>query len=54
MIKKYPEELPLLSSTIAITLSKSMTSDEMNVLGNLLSAIGAELMTIAAIREANT
>lgn len=48
------DEIPLISSTIAITLAKNMTSDELNVYGNFLAAIGADMMTIAAAREASS
>lgn len=41
-------ELVLLSSTIAISLSQGLTPDEMNTLGNFLSAIGSDLSTIAS------
>ena len=47
----FPEELPLLSASIAIALSKETTADELNIIGNLFAGIGAEMMTIAAIRS---
>lgn len=47
-----PDELALLSSIIAIALAKGKTNDEVNILGNLISAIGSILSTIASQREA--
>lgn len=46
------DELPLFSATIAIYLAKNMTADELNFYGNLVAAVGAEMMTIAAARDA--
>lgn len=46
-----PDELSLLASIIAISLSKGRTSDELNVLGNFVSALGSLISTIAAQKE---
>lgn len=43
-----PEDLALLSSVIAIALAKNRSADEVNVLGNLVAAVGAQLLTISA------
>ncbi|EJO5349014.1 hypothetical protein NRP93_003166 [Clostridium botulinum] len=43
-----PEELSLLANLIAIELSKGRSVNELNVLGNLVSAIGSIISTIAA------
>ncbi|MDP4151833.1 MAG: hypothetical protein Q8865_00130 [Bacillota bacterium] len=45
------DEIPLISASIAIALAKSMTADQLNLYGNLIAAIGAEMMTIAAARQ---
>jgi len=42
------DDLAVLASTIAISLAKDKTNDEINVLGNLVAAVGALLLTIAA------
>jgi|GEM_PF-4804756 len=44
------DELPLITATIAIILAKDMTVEELNFFGNLLTAIAAEMLTIAAAR----
>lgn len=44
------DELPLITATIAIILAKNMTTEELNLFGNILTAIGAEMLTIAAAR----
>lgn len=46
-----PEELVIVASTIAISLSKDKTNDEINVLGNLIATVGATLLTIAAQKQ---
>ncbi len=46
------DEIPLLSASIAISLAKNMTTNELNFYGNLLAAIAAEMMTIASYRDA--
>lgn len=46
-----PDDLSLLASVIAISLSKGRTSDELNVLGNFISALGSLISTIAAQKE---
>jgi hypothetical protein len=42
------EELVLIAGIIAIKLSENLDNDEINVLGNFLSAVGQNLNTIAA------
>ncbi|MGO5066675.1 hypothetical protein FDF31_09280 [Clostridium sporogenes] len=46
-----PEELSLLANLIALELSKGKSSDELNVLGNLISAVGAIISTIASQKQ---
>ncbi|ERI95070.1 hypothetical protein HMPREF1982_00468 [Clostridiales bacterium oral taxon 876 str. F0540] len=43
-----PTELAILADAIAIALAEGKSSDEINVLGNLVTAVGALLLTIAA------
>lgn len=47
-----PNELALLASIIAISLSQDKTIYELNILGSLLTSIGDIISTIAAQREA--
>lgn len=44
-------ELVLLSSAIAIFISDSLDNDDINTLGNFLSALGDNLSTIASANE---
>lgn len=46
-----PEELSLLTSAIAISLSKGRNNDELNVLGNFVSTLGSLLQMIGAQKE---
>lgn len=46
-----PEELALLANLIALELSKGKSADELNVLGNLLAAVGTIISTIAAQKQ---
>jgi hypothetical protein len=43
-----PKELSILASAIAIALSEGRDADELNVLGNLIVAVGSIILTIAA------
>lgn len=43
-----PEQLAVASSLVAALLSRGLTSDEVNVLGNFIAAVGASMLTIAA------
>lgn len=43
-----PEELLILANTIAISLSEGRTADDINVLGNLIVAVGSLMLTFAA------
>ncbi|MDR3551938.1 MAG: hypothetical protein P4L75_02330 [Clostridia bacterium] len=40
-------------NAIAVALSKQLSVDEQNILGNILAAMGATLLTIAAIEQTN-
>lgn len=43
------EELVLLAATVAIAIGKGKTSDELDLLGNFLSAVGQNLNTMAVV-----
>jgi len=47
-----PNETILLAAVIAILISEGLTTDEQNFIGNLLVAIGQNILTIAAQRQA--
>lgn len=40
-----------LANAIAIALAKNLTSSEQNVLGNFIAAVGATILTIAAVAQ---
>ncbi|APH15155.1 hypothetical protein B2H94_00345 [Clostridium sporogenes] len=46
-----PEELALLANLIALELSRGKNANELNVLGNLVAAVGTILLTIAAQKQ---
>lgn len=46
-----PEDLLILTNTIAISLSKDRSADETNVLGNFIVGIGCLMLTIAAQQQ---
>ncbi|MBP2033446.1 hypothetical protein J2Z42_002149 [Clostridium algifaecis] len=46
-----PDELAVISTFVAIVLSKNKTSDQINVLGNLIVSIGGIMLTIAAQKQ---
>ena len=46
-----PEDLLILTNTIAISLSKDRNADEINVLGNFIVGIGCLMLTIAAQQQ---
>jgi len=46
-----PEELLILANTIAISISKDRTADEINVLGNFIVGIGSLMLTFAAQQQ---
>lgn len=43
-----PEELVLAAAILSIYIAKDRTTDELNVLGNLLVGIGTNLLIVAA------
>lgn len=43
-----PEELVLATAILSIYIAKDRTSDELNVLGNLLVGVGTNLLIVAA------
>ena len=46
-----PNELAVIATVISIVLSENRSSSENNILGNLISTIGASISTIAAQQE---
>lgn len=40
-----------LAGTVAIALSKNLTPGEQNILGNFITAVGASVLTIAAVAQ---
>jgi len=46
-----PEELALLANLIALELSRGKNANELNVLGNLVAAVGTILLTISAQKQ---
>ncbi|WP_251861015.1 hypothetical protein [Clostridium sp. Marseille-Q2269] len=46
-----PEQLSILANLIALELSKGRSINELSVLGNLLTAVGAIILTIEAQKE---
>lgn len=46
-----PEELALAAEALALALAKDRSSDYINVLGNLLVAVGSIMLTIAAQQQ---
>jgi hypothetical protein len=47
------QQIAILANAIAVALSKGLTPNEENVIGNLITQIGSTLLSIAAIDEAN-
>lgn len=45
-------DLPFVYASIAISLAKNMTADELDVFGSLIVAIGTEMIAAAAERAA--
>lgn len=43
-----PKDLLILANALAISLSEGKTADELNVLGNLIVAVGSLMLTGAA------
>ncbi|CAB1239996.1 hypothetical protein LN736_04575 [Clostridium sp. WLY-B-L2] len=46
-----PEELSLLANLVAFQLTEGKSSDDNNVLGNFLTAVAANILTIAAQQQ---
>ena len=46
-----PDILVLISSLISVLISQNLSTDEINVLGNVLTQIGASLLTKAAQQQ---
>lgn len=46
-----PDTLVLISSLLSILLSQDLSNDEINVLGNVFTQIGASLLTKAAQQQ---
>lgn len=47
-----PTQLAVISTFIALVISKDKSTDEINVLGNLIASIGATVLSIAAQKQA--
>lgn len=45
-----PEELVLIATAVSIGMSKNLTSNQINSLGNFFEMVGQNLLTIAAQR----
>ncbi len=45
-----PEELVLIATAMAIGLSKNLTTNQVNSLGNFLEMVGQDMLTIASQR----
>jgi hypothetical protein len=43
-----PEELVLIAAILSLAIARNRTSDELNVLGNLLVGVGTNLLIVAA------
>lgn len=48
-----PEELVLLVSTLAISIAKDKTNDELDLLSTIFSQLGDTLATISVARQCN-
>ena len=46
-----PTQLVVLSTFIALVISKDKSADEINVLGNLIVSIGGTMLTIAVQKQ---
>ncbi|WP_164509059.1 hypothetical protein [Clostridium rectalis] len=53
-MKCNSREIAVAANAIALILSKDKTADELNVLGNLIVAVGSLILTIAAQEESNS
>lgn len=46
-----PAELTILANIIALAIAEGKTAEEVNVLGNLITAVGGLLLTYAAQQQ---
>lgn len=46
-----PDTLVLITSLLSVLISRNLNTDELNVLGNVITQIGASLLTKAAQQE---
>ena len=46
-----PDTLVLIATLIAVLISQNLNNDQINVLGNVLTQVGASLLTKAAQQE---
>lgn len=51
---RVAQQLAILGNTIAVALAEKLTIDEQNVIGNLITLVGASLLSIAATAETCT
>lgn len=49
--KNQNRQLVLAANAISVALSKNLSANEENILGNLLTLIGASLLSLAALDE---
>lgn len=47
-------ELVALAGLISVAIANNLNNDEINILGNFFSAIGANLSTIAAVNDSDS
>ena len=46
-----PDELTLITTIIAISIAKGQTASDLNVLGNFLTSLAAQILAIASQEE---
>ena len=55
MGRKYPEAgaLVVAANAISVAIAEDLNIEEQNIMGNLFALVGASLLSMAAINEAN-
>lgn len=43
-----PDELAIISSIVAVAITKGKSAEDINVIGNFIASLGAAVLTIAA------
>ena len=56
MQQKYPDAaaMTVAANAIAVAISKGLTLEQQNILGNLMALVGASMLSMAAINQANS